>query len=134
MENQAPNNHPHKHFSPVSFIAGLLIALAVFFIIYKFVPRNATPGKNVAAADSMKIQQTIALPEKDTLIYAEEHFYKAHHHRHIDLDAETIIVSPGEAEALEKGSISDEQKKLLELLPNAPVIYIFDLKVTSYQN
>jgi hypothetical protein len=134
MENQPKNHHPHKHFSPVSFLAGLLIALAVFFIIYKFVPNNAAPVKNAAFADSVKIQQPIVELKKDTLIYAEEHFYKSHHHTHIDLDVESIIVSPGETQALEKGSLSAEQKKLLELLPNAPVIYIFDLKVTSYQD
>src|ERR1700751_4740782 len=134
MENQSQNHHPHKHFSPVSFLAGLLIALAVFFILYKFVPNNSATVKNAAPADGVKIQQPIVELKKDTLIYAEEHFYKTHHHRHIDQDAEGIIVSPGETEALEKGSISAEQKKLLELLPNAPVIYIFDLKVTSYQD
>lgn len=134
MENQAPNHHPHKHFSPVSFIAGLLIALAVFFIIYKFVPKNSAPVKNEAFADSVKIQQPIVELKKDTLVYSGEHFYKSHHHTHIDLDVESIIVSPGETEALEKGSLSAEQKKLLELLPNAPVIYIFDLKITDYQN
>src|SRR5262249_36511523 len=32
------------------------------------------------------------------------------------------------------GNLSEKQKTLLELLPNAPSIYIFDLKVTAYQN
>ena len=34
---------------------------------------------------------------------------------------------------LEKGNMSNKQKKLIELLPNAPSIYLYDLKVTEYQ-
>jgi hypothetical protein len=133
METNPHPNHPHKHFSPVSFLAGLLIALGVFFIIYKLVPHNGPPEKKSAVNDSIKVDAPVFAPQKDSLDFTEEHFYKEHHHRHIDRDAEAIVVSPNEAEMLEKGNLSGQQKKLLELLPNAPVIYIFDLKITDYQ-
>ncbi len=135
METHSNSNHPHKHFSPVSFIAGLIISLAVFFIIYKFVPHDSIPKKNSAINDSTKVEkQKISLKNENRIDFTEEHFYREHHHRHIDQDAEAIVVSPHEVEALEKGNLSAQQKQLLELLPNAPVIYIFDLKITDYQN
>ncbi len=135
METPSHNNHPHKHFSPVSFLAGLLIALILFFIIYKLVPHHPATEKNVAQKGSVKVEQQISsVDKKNGADFTEEHFYKEHHHRHIDQDAEALVVSPNEMTALEKGNLSQQQKKLLELLPNAPVIYIFDLKITDYQN
>ena len=135
METSSSKNHPHKHFSPVSFLAGLLIALAVFFIIYKLVPHTNSPEKNIAVKDSVKVEQQITATEKkEGIDFSEEHFHKNNHHKHISQDAEAMIISPDEMTALEKGTLSDEQKKLLELLPNAPVIYILDFKITDYQN
>jgi len=135
METPTPNNPPYKHFSPVSFLAGLLIALTLFFVIYKLVPHNAISEKNSTLKDSPKVEQQIVSANKKAGIdFTEEHFYKEHHHRHIDQDAEPIVVSPKEMTALEKGNLSEQQKKLLELLPNAPVIYILNFKITDYQN
>lgn len=133
METTNHNNHQHKHFSPVSFIAGLLIALSVFFAIYKLVQSSATTEKHSVVKDSVKVKQSVAVNKKEGPDFTEEHFYKSRHHRHIDEDAETIVVAPGEMSTLEKGNLTGQQKKLLELLPNAPVIYIFDLKITDYQ-
>lgn len=134
MENHSHNHHPHKHFSPVSFVAGLIIALAVFFILYKVF--SPTPGlqKSTAVSNTTKAPTVATVNEKDSSDFSEEHFHKHHHHRHIDADVEDIVVSPNEMAALEKGNLSVQQKQLLELLPNAPSIYIFDLKVTDYRN
>ncbi|MGZ3862576.1 MAG: tetratricopeptide repeat protein [Bacteroidia bacterium] len=135
MENHSHNHHPHKHFSPVSFVAGLIIALIVFFVLYKTYGPRAAAQKNSVTTDSAKIQKAVeVVPKKDSLDFSEEHFHRHHHHRHIDADVEDIVVAPNEMAALEKGNLSAQQKKLLELLPNAPSIYIFDLKVSDYKN
>ncbi|HWY37961.1 MAG TPA: hypothetical protein VNY73_05345 [Bacteroidia bacterium] len=135
METPSPHDHPsQKHFSPVSFVAGLLIALAVFFMIYQLTPHTSTAEKKMTVKDSIKTEQQAIAANKDGIDFTGEHFYRDHHHRHIDKDAEAIVVSPGEMATLEKGNLSAKQKKLLELLPNAPVIYLFDLKITDYQN
>jgi tetratricopeptide (TPR) repeat protein len=112
-----------KHFSPVSFIGGLFIALLVCGLIYMLLP-----GKNNQAAGEKDSELT-----KDVSIFKEEHFYRIHHHKHIDKDAEPIILMPDEESMLEKGNLTDKQRKLIELLPNSPVIYLYDLKVTDYQ-
>ncbi|MGZ3865064.1 MAG: tetratricopeptide repeat protein [Bacteroidia bacterium] len=134
MENHPNNHHPHKHFSPVSFVAGLIIALAVFFILYKAFSPKTLVQTSPPVRDTTKMQVVAATNEKDSSDFSEEHFHKHHHHKHIDADVEDIVVSPNEMAALEKGNLSEQQKKLLELLPNAPSIYIFDLKVTDYRN
>ena len=71
--------------------------------------------------------------EKDSSIYSSEHFYMIHHHKHIDADAEPIVLMNDEENMIEQGNITEKQRKLIELLPNAPVIYLYDLKVTDYQ-
>src|ERR1700756_1427052 len=113
----------HKHFSPLSFAGGMLIVVFAFGLIYLLIPKQAqtaTPEKTT-------------ITKEDTSIFKEEHFYKIHHHKHIDKDAEDIILMPREEGMLEKGNMSNKQKKLIELLPNAPSIYLYDLKVTEYQ-
>ncbi len=70
---------------------------------------------------------------KDSSVFSGEHFYRIHHHIHIDRDAEAIVLMPEEESMLEKGNPTDKERKLIELLPNSPVIYLYDLKVTDYQ-
>lgn len=134
MENHPNNHHTNKHFSPVSFIAGLLIALVVFFVLFKTFAPKTIVQKSDTVTETTKTKTVAQTPMKDSIDFSEEHFHKLHHHKHMDKDVEDIIVSPDEMSALEKGNLSEQQKKLLELLPNAPVIYIFDLKVTDYKN
>ena len=136
MESPSYNNQPHKHFSPVSFVAGLVIALIIFFAIYKSVSHHPVAQEGIVVKDSLKPKaaKVESIKKVGLVDFTEEHFYKEHHHRHINQDDEAIVVSPNEMAALEKGNLSEQQKKLLELLPNAPVIYIFDLKITDYQN
>lgn len=131
MEN---SHHPHRHFSPGSFVAGLLIALVIFFGIYKFLSHSSGPEKKTGLKDTAKPAAPVAEIKKTGGRFSEEHFHREHHHRHIDKDAEAIVVSPEEMTMLEKGNLSKQQKQLLELLPNAPVIYMFDFKITDYQN
>ncbi len=119
--NTSPNK---KHFSPVSFIIGLLIALLGCGVVYMLLPNKQ---KNGTTAEQNKEQG------KDSSIFGGEHFYRIHHHMHIDRDAEPIILMPDEESMLEKGNPTDRERKLIELLPNSPVIYLYDLKVTDYQ-
>src|SRR6185312_8941351 len=117
-----PSKKAHKKFSPISFAGGMLIVVFAFGLIYLLIPTQA----KIAAPE--KISST----EKDTSIFKGEHFYKIHHHKHIDKDVEDLIMMPNEASMLEKGNLTDRQRKLIELLPNAPSIYLYNLKVTEY--
>lgn len=113
----------HKKFSPLSFAGGMLIVVFAFGLVYILIPKQVqtiTPEK-------------IKLTKEDTSMFKGEHFYKIHHHKHIDKDAEDLILMPNEASMLEKGSLTDRQRKLIELLPNTPSIYLYDLKVSEYQ-
>src|ERR1700751_5733428 len=119
----SPSKKAHKKFSPLSFAGGMLIVVLAFGLVYILIPKQAqsvTTKKNT-------------LTKEDTSIFKGEHFYKIHHHKHIDKDAEDLILMPNEESMLEKGSLTDRQRKLIELLPNAPSIYLYDLKVSEYQ-
>ena len=121
----SPSKKPHKKFSPLSFACGMLIVLLVFGLIDVLIPKK-NKGINLASEKD-------ALAVTDSSVYRGEHFYKIHHHAHIDKDAEAIILMPDEENMLEKGTLNERQRKLIELLPNAPVIYLYDLKITDYQ-
>ena len=106
----------------LAFVSGLLIAGVLVYMIFHHKQSN----------NSTSTQQN-SVAKKDTSIFGQEHFYKIHHHTHIDRDAEPIILMPEEESMLEKSNLTDKQRKLIELLPNAPVIYLYDMKVTDYQ-
>jgi tetratricopeptide (TPR) repeat protein len=120
----SPSKKAHKKFSPLSFAGGMLIVVFAFGLVYILIPKQV---RNVAQ------EKKENLTKEDTSIFKGEHFYKIHHHKHIDKDAEDVILMPNEASMLEKGNLTDRQRKLIELLPNAPSIYLYDLKVTEYQ-
>ena len=113
-----------KHFSPLSFAGGMLIVVLAFGLVYILIPKQKTSG--------VPTNKT-ATAEKDTSMFIGEHFYRIHHHKHIDKDAETLVLMPNEEYMLEKGNITEKQRRLIALLPNAPVIYLYDLKITDYQ-
>jgi|GEM_PF-1951713 tetratricopeptide (TPR) repeat protein len=119
----SPSKKAHKKFSPLSFAGGMLIVVFAFGLIYLLIPQQ----NKIAATEKNNG------PQKDTSIFMGEHFYKIHYYKHIDTDAEDVIFMPNEASMLEKGNLTDGQRKLIDLLPNAPSIYLYDLKVTEYQ-
>src|ERR1700751_4906411 len=118
-----PSKKTHKKFSPLSFAGGMLIVVLAFGLIYLLIPKK----------NKSSLSEKNSSPEKDTSLFKGEHFYKIHHHKHIDKDAEDLILMPNEASMLEKGNLTDRQRKLIDLLPNAPSIYLYDLKITEYQ-
>jgi len=118
-----PSKKVHKKFSPLSFAGGMLIVVLAFGLIYILIPKQV---KSIAIGKD-------AIAKEDTSMFKGEHFYKIHHHKHIDKDAEDLILMPNEASMLEKGNLTDRQRKLIDLLPNAPSIYLYNLKVTEYQ-
>ncbi|MEO8762414.1 MAG: hypothetical protein ABI388_12545 [Bacteroidia bacterium] len=115
----------YKKFSPWSFAGGMLIVLFAGGILYLAMPNK----QKVLVGTNQKTEAEA----NDTSIFKGEHFYKTHHHKHIDKDAEDIILMPDEENMLEKATLTDKQRKLIELLPNAPVIYLYNLKITEYQ-
>lgn len=114
-------NSPHHKRTLIAFVSGLLIAGALVYLL--------TNHKQINDA---KKEQSKGL-NKDSSIFSGEHFYRTHHHTHIDRDAEDILLMPEEESMLEKGNPTDRERKLIELLPNSPVIYLYDLKITDYQ-
>jgi hypothetical protein len=115
----------HKKFSPLSFAAGMIIVLLVFGLIEVLIPKKSKDG-NLPS-------EQVTLTTNDSSIFKGEHFYKIHHHAHIDKDAEAIVLMPDEENMLEKGALDEKQRRLIELLPNSPVIYLYGLKITDYQ-
>lgn len=114
----------YKKFSPWSFAGGMLIVLLAIGVLYLAMPHKQKTGDaNNATAST----------EADTSMFQNEHFYKLHHHKHIDKDVEELILMSNEENMLEKAALTDKQRRLIELLPNAPVIYLYNLKVTEYQ-
>jgi tetratricopeptide (TPR) repeat protein len=124
MDTDSNFSSKKKHFSPLSFVGGLLIALLVFGVVYMLMSKQKS--NTVAATQNNE-------SVKDTSIFGQEHFYRIHHYKHIDRDAEVLVLMSEEENMLEKGNLTDRQRRLIELLPNSPVIYLYDLKVTDYQ-
>ena len=114
----------YKKFSPLSFASGMVIVLLVFGLMDVFLPKK----QKSSDVSSQKNNES-----SDSSIFKGEHFYRIHHHTHIDKDAEALVLMPDEENMLEQGTLTDKQRKLIELLPNAPVIYLYDLKITDYQ-
>lgn len=115
----------YKKFSPWSFAGGMLIVLLAFGLFYVAIPHQQTNK----STNTDKVSQQ----DKDTSVFKGEHFYRIHHHKHIDTDAEDVILKTGEENMLEKGNLTEKQRKLIELLPNSPVIYLHNFKITDYQ-
>jgi hypothetical protein len=103
----SPSKKAHKKFSPLSFAGGMLIVVFAFGLIYLLIPKQANSA----------ITEKSTVAKQDSSIFQGEHFYKIHHHKHIDKDAEDIILMPKEESMLEKGNLTDKQRKLIELLP-----------------
>lgn len=125
MDTNSESSSKRKHFSPVSFIGGLLIAVLVCGVTYTLISGKQ---KNNNATEEPNSELT-----KDSSIFSGEHFYRTHHHKYIDRDIEPIVLMSDEESMLEKSNLTDKQRKLIELLPNSPVIYLYDLKLTDYQ-
>ncbi|MHB8259909.1 MAG: tetratricopeptide repeat protein [Bacteroidia bacterium] len=125
MNSNSESSPKKKHFSTLSFIGGLLVALFIGGVVYLFIPSKQKNNQVVGVQSSAYY--------KDSSIFSGEHFYRIHHHQHIDRDIEPIILMSDEESALEKDSLTKRQRKLIELLPNSPVIYLYDLKLTDYQ-
>lgn len=115
----------YKKFSSWSFAGGMLIVLLAVGVLYLAMPHK----QKAADVPNQKTEEDI----KDTSIFKGEHFYRTHHHKHIDTDAEDIVLMSDEENMLEKGALTDKQRRLIELLPNAPVIYLYNFKITEYQ-
>ena len=113
---------PNHKRTLLAFVSGLLIAGGLVYLFTHHKQNN----------NSISSEQNKEL-NKDSSIFGGEHFYRIHHHMHIDKDAEAIVLMPEEESMLEKGNPTDRERKLIELLPNSPVIYLYDLKVTDYQ-
>ncbi len=115
----------YKKFLPWSFAGGMLIVLLALGMFYLAMPHSP---KNLTVTTEKILTET-----EDTSIFKGEHFYRMHHYKHIDKDAEEIVLMRDEENMLEKGNLTDKQRKLIELLPDAPVIYMYNLKLTDYQ-
>src|SRR5580700_8288722 len=102
MDTESNPSHKQKHFSPVSFVGGLLIALLVCGIVYMLIS-----GRH--KSDNSTAEQNSDL-KKDSSIFGQEHFYRTHHHTHIDRDAEPIVLMPEEESMLEKGNPTDRER------------------------
>src|ERR1700739_4112159 len=112
MDTDSNSSSKKKHFSPVSFAGGLFIALLVCGLIYLLIPskqKNDNQRSGNAGEDT-----------KDSSLFSGEHFYRIHHHKHIDIDAEPIVLMNNEEAMLEQGNLTERQRRLIELLPNAP--------------
>lgn len=114
--------------SALSFAAGMLIVVLAVGIVYMLLP------KRQQAVEAKKKPPVLQDTMHDISLFSGEHFYKIHHHRHIDRDAEPVVLLTDEEQMLENGKLNARQKRLLELLPNAPVIYLYDFKITDYTN
>ena len=114
-----------KKFSPLSFAGGMLLILFACGLGYVLIPKQKN---NQSSLELDKARQT-----EDSCVFSRDHFYRTQHHKHLSKDAEVLVLMPEEESMLEKGNLNAQERKLVELLPNAPSVYLYDLKVTEFQ-
>ncbi|MFL5753929.1 MAG: tetratricopeptide repeat protein [Bacteroidia bacterium] len=65
-------------------------------------------------------------------VYPKEHFTKENTDVHFNPEMTAEVLPPHDITQIEIKNAEAPKKEMLEMLPNAPVIYIYDLKVTDY--
>ena len=126
----------------ISVLSGLLIGVSVFFVIFQ---KNKTHpsvyqqyqeedlntkklNKVVNAEDT--VFPTISNLEKVNEI---EHFTINETTNHIDKIEETLETLPTKKGSLDAIEIEDNQELILQFIPNAPIVFINNMKVTNYR-
>ncbi len=97
---------------------------------------SETPGaaeQTVVTDSVVKNEPTISISKKENTVYPKEHFTKENTGVHFTQDISPEILPSHNITNIETTNELPTQKQVLELLPNAPVIYLFNLKVSDYQ-
>ncbi|MBS1636755.1 MAG: hypothetical protein JST26_12640 [Bacteroidetes bacterium] len=128
----------------ISLLCGLLIGISVFFVLFqrsKTHPSVYTALREETSANTSSLNNRVAA--NDTLFnlkpQAESH-YSREHFSSVQNSPENLDAASETPEALEAKpvdanvvSVQPEEELMLKFVPNAPVIYIHDLKVTNYR-
>lgn len=89
-----------------------------------------SPIVNSQANDSTHLFNTI---KENHPVYPKEHFTKENTAVHFSEEISPDVLPSHQITQIEKAEGFPNQEEILKLLPNAPVIYLYDLKVSDYQ-
>jgi hypothetical protein len=88
--------------------------------------QQITPSASDTVFPELKIKSTHP-------VYPKEHFTKENTDIHFNPELSAEVLPSKLITHIELESKEAPKKEMLEMLPNAPVIYIYDLKVSDYQ-
>ncbi len=126
----------------ISLLCGLLIGISVFFIIFHK-NQNHPSVWQIFGTEENSVQKSLnnTINANDTLFPAIEQKYQETEHFHTSENQvqETRDVESPEVLGIVQSSLSVEGENenndiVLQFIPNAPVIFIHQLKVTNYRS
>ncbi|MCE3259658.1 MAG: hypothetical protein K0S12_1299 [Bacteroidetes bacterium] len=129
------------YFGFISLLTGAFLGISVFFIYYN-APHNSPAPKTIAKAEPTEEIKTLAATHLDTIsVVAENFIYQPATPKIKSEEKELSPVTTDTAEVLEIKTLqpsvqSPEKLREIEIryIPNAPVIYLHDLKITNYSS
>jgi len=141
IKKRAVSFNSGNYFGFISLITGIFIGVSVFFMIYN-APRIFVPKTKMLAQENIPSKNIVTPVLLDTVKVTEENFVKQNlvQTKKIDVPAEDINValrdSATEIASLPLPVLTEEKitEAKIKFIPNAPVIYLHDLKVTDYHS
>ena len=139
IKNRTFSYNNGVYFSFISLIIGVFIGISCFFSIYNQPKIFATKAdvilkdtliKEMAATDKTIVLDTIKV-EHENFIYSRKAKVTDTLSQTANVN-DTIIITP--IEPININSISDKNlsPSKIKYMPNAPAIYLYDLKITNY--
>ena len=152
--NKRIDKKVNSSFSGGKFVIGLsafaVIALLTWLIVKNYstpaktTEHNLAENKSVAPSENSPLGKKIVPAASDTVfpeikvknqhpVYPKEHFTSENTDVHFNPEVTAEVLPPKFITKIEIENVKAPKKEMLEMLPNSPVIYIYDLKVTDYQ-
>lgn len=126
----------------ISGVIGLFIGISIFFVIFhknknhKSFPNSILEPKSQLSLHNAIIKSDTVFPEiqKTQIITVKEHFNSiANNEEDLQLMESPELLEPKTAELITTDN-NESKDIIFEFIPNAPVVFINNLKVTNYKS
>ena len=126
----------------VSVLCGLLIGVSVFFVIFNKSKNHPSVYQQQQEEESVNYKTNPSINATDTVfptmnqtkaLKKVEHFNVNENTAVEQNDLESLEMLPKKTSPTELAEVDDNQELILQFIPNAPVVFISNMKVTNYK-